>query len=176
MTVPGVLPWIPLLVAASMGVARPAAAPRATEEPSSAWLGPAAPAIPAAAAADIITIDWRVLRTLDYRTGTSSDTLRALERRLVRLAGFVVPLEDFQESAKEFLLVPYFGACIHLPPPPPNQLVYVTLPNTTRISQWNPVWIEGTLEVIKYKSIYGVAGFRMKADRIVPYENTGKWP
>jgi hypothetical protein len=129
-----------------------------------------------AATRDIITIDWHVLRTLDYRTGKSSDTLRALERRRVRLAGFVVPLEDFQERAKEFLLVPYFGACVHLPPPPPNQLVYVTMHSTTPISLWNPVWVEGTLAVINYKSIYGVAGFRMKADRIVPYENTGKWP
>lgn len=128
------------------------------------------------ATADVITIDWRVLRTLDFKTGQVSDTLRSLERRLVRLAGFVVPLEDFQERAKEFLLVPYFGACVHLPPPPPNQLVYVTLQSSTRISTIEPVWIEGTLEVITYKSIYGVAGFRMKADRIVPYEKTGKWP
>jgi hypothetical protein len=127
-------------------------------------------------AADIITIDWRVLRTLDFKTGQVSDTLRSLERKLVRLAGFVVPLEDFQERAKEFLLVPYFGACVHLPPPPPNQLVYVTLQSTTRISTWEPVWIEGTLQVINYKSIYGVAGFQMRVDRIVPYEKTGKWP
>jgi hypothetical protein len=124
-------------------------------------------------ATDIITIDWRVLRTLDFKTGQVSDTLRSLERRLVRLAGFVVPLEDFQERAKEFLLVPYFGACVHLPP---NQLVYVTLQSTTRISTMEPVWIEGTLQVIKYKSVYGVAGFQMRVDRIVPYEKTGKWP
>jgi hypothetical protein len=92
-----------------------------------------------AATRDIITIDWHVLRTLDYRTGKSSDTLRALERRRVRLAGFVVPLEDLQERAKEFLPVPCFGSRVHLPPPPPDQLVYVTMQGTTRIAMAGPV-------------------------------------
>jgi hypothetical protein len=161
-----------MLLVAGLHGASPA--PRATEL---AAVAPVEVPCPSGSnAADVITIDWRVLRTLDFKTGQVSDTLRSLERRLVRLAGYVVPLEDFQERAKEFLLVPYFGACVHLPPPPPNQLVYVTLQSSTRISTMEPVWIEGTLEVITYKSIYGVAGFRMKADRIVPYEKTGKWP
>jgi uncharacterized protein len=162
--------WAHLLVGAGLCSAHPAPVPSASDAPPPATSSTAA----GVATTDIITIDWKVLRTLDYRTGQSSDTLRALERRLVRLAGFVVPLEDFQERAKEFLLVPYYGACVHLPPPPPNQLVYVTMHNTTPISMWSPVWIEGTLEIINYRSVYGVAGFRMRADRIAPYEKNGR--
>ncbi|WP_373058706.1 DUF3299 domain-containing protein [Gemmatimonas sp.] len=126
--------------------------------------------------ADVITIDWRVLRTLDFRTGKASDTLRFLEKRRVRIAGFIVPLEDFQERAKEFLLVPSFGQCVHLPPPPPNQMVHVSVDRTIRISWRDPVWIEGTLQMIKYESVYGAAGFRMRVDRITAYEDSGKWP
>ena len=137
---------------------------------------PALPAFGAVANADVITIDWRVLRTLDFRSGKHSDTLRFLEKRRVRIAGFIVPLEDFQERAKEFLLVPSFGQCVHLPPPPPNQMVHVTVNRTIPISWRDPVWIEGTLQVIKYESVYGAAGFRMRVDRVTAYEDSGKWP
>ena len=122
---------------------------------------------------DLVTINWSVLRTLDYRSGAVSDTLKKLNGRRVRVPGFIVPLEDFQESAKEFLLVPYFGACVHEPPPPPNQMVYVKMSSGShKISMWDPVWIEGVLEVSKYQSIYGAAGFRMTAQRIVPYRRS----
>jgi len=122
-------------------------------------------------------INWSVLRGLQYRAGTMSDTLRKLNGKRVRVPGFIVPLEDFQETAKEFLLVPYFGACVHEPPPPPNQMVYVAMNSgTARFTMWEPVWIEGTLVVQKYQSIYGAAGFRMKAERILPYRRPGEEP
>lgn len=120
---------------------------------------------------DVITIDWRLLRGLDFRKGVKSDTLRWLDGRRVRLPGFIVPLEDFQERAKEFLLVPYFGACVHLPPPPPNQMVYATLRSEQPMATFYPVWIEGTLRITNFKSPYGIAGFRMQVTRMTPYED-----
>lgn len=128
-------------------------------------------------AQDVPQVNWSVLRTLQFRSGTLSDTLRKLNGKRVRVPGFIAPLEDFQETAKEFLLVPYFGACVHEPPPPPNQMVYVAMNSgTVRFSMWEPVWIEGTLSVSKYQSIYGAAGFRMKAERILPYRRPGEDP
>ena len=122
-----------------------------------------------------IVINWSVLRTLQYRSGAMSDTLRKLNGKRVRVPGFIVPLEDFQEAAKEFLLVPYFGACVHEPPPPPNQMVYVAMRSgSTKIALFDPVWIEGTLNVTKYQSIYGAAGFKMVAERIIPYRRPGE--
>jgi hypothetical protein len=177
-----VLSWIVMVFVAGMCSVRPAAVPDAvaTPRPEASALQSTSASVRlisnAEPSADVITIDWRILRNLDFRTGKASDTLRFLATRRVRLPGFIVPLEDFQDRAKEFLLVPYFGACVHLPPPPPNQMIYVTMNRETPISWWNPVWIEGTLKIINYKSVYGNAGFRMTVDRITAYEDNGKWP
>ena len=70
-------------------------------------------------------MDWRMLRELNYRTGKVSPSLKALDGKLVKIPGYMVPLEDDSEVVSEFLLVPYVGACIHTPPPPPNQIVQV---------------------------------------------------
>lgn len=118
----------------------------------------------------VTTITWAQLRGLDSRTGAVSSALRKLDGRKVRVPGFIVPLEDFQEVFKEFLLVPYFGACVHTPPPPANQMIYASASGrTVRAEWWAPVWLEGTLTITSYQSVYGVAGFRMTVDRITPY-------
>jgi len=117
-----------------------------------------------------VTIDWTLLRTLDHRLGTASDALRALDGKRVRLPGFIVPLDDLEDTVKEFLLVPYYGACVHVPPPPPNQLVYAQMARgSTPMSWWQAVWLEGTLHITRYQSVYGVAGFRMTVERVTPY-------
>ena len=68
----------------------------------------------------------------------------------VYLAGFVAPVSYDGAIITEFLLVPYFGACIHVPPPPPNQTVLVTLDKADGLTfedSWGPVWVVGTLAV-----------------------------
>lgn len=116
------------------------------------------------------TIDWGVLATLNLRTGEPSDSLRQLDGRRVRLAGFVVPLEDFQERAAEFLLVPYFGACVHMPPPPANQMVYARVrTGVVPLQLFAPVWLDGTLRVTRVQSVYGAASYRMTVESITPY-------
>lgn len=168
------LQWTTLIATALLWSLRPSGAPAAFAASGLAAAftasGPVG-AHDALTADDAITIDWRLLRGLDFRKGTRSDTLRWLDGRRVRLPGFIVPLEDFQERAKEFLLVPYFGACVHLPPPPPNQMVYATLRSELPMATFYPVWIEGTLRITNYKSPYGVAGFRMQVTRMTPYED-----
>lgn len=70
-----------------------------------------------------------------------------LDGAYVRLPGYVVPL-DFaaDKQYQEFLLVPYFGACLHSPPPPPNQTVFVTAKPAAKVDNiWEPVWIEGIM-------------------------------
>jgi hypothetical protein len=119
-----------------------------------------------------VVVMWDVLEGLDYRTGAVSKQLTALEGKRVKIPGFMVPLEDFAEVVTEFLLVPYFGACVHTPPPPPNQMVYVKMDGgaKTKIGWWDPVWIEGTLAVKNYDGPYGVAGFQLTGMRVTPYE------
>ena len=89
----------------------------------------------------------------------------------VRLPGFVVPLEGNDKEIREFLLVPYFGACIHVPPPPANQLIHV-LPDRSINADLNmmPIWVNGVLTVDRYDSEMGNAAYRMQGIRIEPYQ------
>ncbi|MFB9215654.1 DUF3299 domain-containing protein [Vibrio sinaloensis] len=65
----------------------------------------------------------------------------------VKIPGFVIPLEGDENMVTEFLLVPYFGACIHVPPPPPNQIIYVKFPKGAPIQQlWDVIYVVGTLK------------------------------
>lgn len=88
----------------------------------------------------------------------------------VRLPGYVVPLEDLPEGMKEFLLVPYFGACIHSPPPPANQIVHVVLDKPAkRLRMMDMVWVTGPVSATKTDSHMGVAGYRIEARQVAPY-------
>ena len=88
-----------------------------------------------------------------------------------KLPGFVVPLELSGEGkVKEFLLVPYFGACIHYPPPPSNQIVYVTLDEPVEIeSPWDPIWAIGQLKTEAFESDLAAASYTMAARLIEEY-------
>ena len=95
---------------------------------------------------------------------SSAPIVPELDNKLVKLAGFVVPLDfDFDnETFKEFLLVPYYGACIHVPPPPSNQIVHIS--STEPLKQdWldYAVWVTGTLKTKSVYSEYGFAGYSM---------------
>ena len=70
----------------------------------------------------------------------------ALDGKLVRLPGYALPLEFHERGVTEFLLVPYVGACIHVPPPPPNQIVLAQLQSAFEVEDlYDPVWITGRL-------------------------------
>ena len=71
-----------------------------------------------------------------------------LNGRFIRLAGYVLPLEFSDKGVDEFLLVPYVGACIHVPPPPPNQIVYVRTKHTIMADDlYRPVWVTGHIGI-----------------------------
>lgn len=88
-----------------------------------------------------------------------------------RLPGFAVPIEFDGDRVYSFLLVPYFGACIHTPPPPANQMVYVEYNAGFRLpSLYDPVIIEGVFEVEQHVAEgLGTAGYRMQAQRVTLY-------
>ena len=82
---------------------------------------------------------------IERRNGLINDKMNG---RFVRLAGYVLPLEFNEAGVNEFLLVPYVGACIHVPPPPPNQIVYVRLNHTINADDlYRPVWVTGRVSV-----------------------------
>jgi uncharacterized protein len=125
------------------------------------------------AAQDSPPIDWRVLAGLDYLSGKATDTLKKLEGRQVRVPGFVVPLDDFQEDGAEFLLVPYYGACVHTPPPPPNQIIFVQMASkkAVKLALFDAVWMHGKLKIATVESPYGTVGFTLDGLKMEPYSS-----
>jgi hypothetical protein len=95
-----------------------------------------------------------------------------LDGHAVRLPGFVVPLETDATTISEFLLVPYFGACIHVPPPPANQTVLVTTLSDQPYEGglFDTVWVEGRLRVTPFSNELGDAGYHIEDAQVSLYE------
>lgn len=101
------------------------------------------------------------------------DTVTELDGEYVRIPGYVVPF-DFNSKfrQREFLFVPYMGACIHTPPPPPNQIIFIRADPPVRVKDiWAPYWIEGTLKSEKVENDLGDAAYALKMSSIEPYLN-----
>lgn len=102
----------------------------------------------------------------------NAPVVKALDGQQVRLPGYIVPLEVSEEGrTTEFLLVPYYGACIHVPPPPSNQIVHIVSEMGVRVEDlYQPYWIEGRMQVKAASSELADAGYQMEAEKIYAYE------
>ncbi len=129
------------------------------------WAGPAA-------AKDPTIVDWMMLFELDYETGKYPETLGQLNGETVQVPGYVVPLHTEGNEILELTLVPQFGMCIHIPPPPPNQMVYVKLKEGVKFKDVfaRPIWITGKLSIVNTDSKYGATGFTIADANVRPYE------
>jgi len=95
---------------------------------------------------------------------------KSLAGMAVRIPGYVVPLEDSKDGLKEFLLVPYFGACVHSPPPPANQIIHIVASSPAKgLRSMDAVWVSGSMSLDKTDSYMGVAGYRIQAQTVLPY-------
>jgi hypothetical protein len=93
----------------------------------------------------------------------------------VRIPGFVVPLEDSKEGLKEFLLVPYFGACIHSPPPPANQIIHVLPRKPAKgLRSMDTVWVSGPIATVRTDSYMGASSYRIEATDVAPYQERAR--
>jgi hypothetical protein len=93
----------------------------------------------------------------------------ALNGTRIRIPGFLVPLDIARGQVSEFLLVPYFGACIHTPPPPANQIIHVFPSKPYKADAMEPVWVSGTLETTRSDTVLGSAGYRLRAELVAPF-------
>jgi uncharacterized protein len=116
------------------------------------------------------SVTWSTLKTLNSSQPNSA--AQALNNKQVAIPGFMVPLEDDADQVTEFILVPFAGACIHVPPPPPNQMIYVKLARhqKAKMSFSDPILVTGTLHVTTVQSPYGDISFNMDGDSVKPYE------
>lgn len=123
------------------------------------------------AAGNYKEIDWRLLRQLDEKTGSKPPELAGIDGKPIKIPGFVVPLDDDDAGLTEFLLVPSPQACIHVPPPPANQMIMIRMKSGTAPQRsWGPVWIKGQLNIATMDSQYGKIAYMMRGDSAEPYK------
>lgn len=105
----------------------------------------------------------------------NAPTNPAMNGAEVRIPGFLVPLEEANGQVSEFLLVPYFGACIHTPPPPANQIIHVRASNATKgLRAMDTIWVSGKLQTVRNDSMMGVSGYHITAQSVTRYTGGAK--
>jgi len=109
----------------------------------------------------------------DYQRALNSTAVQAeYDKQKLRIAGFVVPVTvDSDQNITTFFLVPYYGACIHMPPPPPNQIIYSTINKTFKVDDINaPYWVEGTMSTTLTENAIARSAYSMVVSNIELYE------
>ncbi len=102
----------------------------------------------------------------------STRVIEAFDGKAIRIPGFIVPLEQNDEQkATAFFVVPYFGACLHMPPPPPNQILYVEYKEGIAVENlYDPYWFEGTVKIDNHESALGTSAYSLVLDSFALYE------
>jgi hypothetical protein len=152
---------------------------------------PPAPAPVAAPPAPFTETDWFALVPRDWEPGKtfSADMARlsdewahapvdpSLDNTRIRIAGFMIPLDTDNGVVHEFLIVPYFGACIHAPPPPANQVIHAFARHPLHdVRMMDPVYVSGTLRIARDQTpdsaagLIDVIGYEMQAEAVTPYK------
>ncbi len=100
----------------------------------------------------------------------NAPTVAAMAGRRIKLPGYLVPLDETRDGIREFLLVPYFGACIHTPPPPANQIIHARSQAPIKGFQtMDAVWASGTLDLVRGSTNMGASGYLMVVARVQAY-------
>ncbi|MDO4681980.1 MAG: DUF3299 domain-containing protein [Lautropia sp.] len=147
----------------------------------------------------LIPPDWEPLKdfqTMDFSSMSDNDprAIRALRKlqaawknaplnpaikqEKIEISGFIIPLDSSTpDSIEELLLVPYFGACIHVPPPPSNQIIHVVLDKPLKgFQMMDPVTVRGELTPSRQDTPYGSSGYRLSAQQLSAYEEPAEMP
>jgi len=143
---------------------------------------------------DLVPADWHpeeIFKQLDFGSLRDNDpratealqkmrdawdqapVVSAMSGQRVRIPGFLVKLEGDAQTVREFLLVPYFGACIHVPPPPANQVIHVVpdKPVPAAVARDSgAVWVSGVLSTTAKATDLGNASYKLKAVKVEAYK------
>lgn len=100
-----------------------------------------------------------------------------LDGQRIKLPGYLVPLTLEGEKLKDFLMVPYFGACIHVPPPPPNQVVFVSLPEAVAVADpYGPHWVTGVLHTTTSSTELAEAAYTLSGELVEMFDWDAMFP
>ncbi|MGB2217630.1 MAG: DUF3299 domain-containing protein [Porticoccaceae bacterium] len=107
-----------------------------------------------------------------YQQALVSTNIRPeMDGKAIRIPGFIVPLEfNSEQTITEFFLVPYFGACLHMSPPAPNQIIYVKHPEGIQLNAlYDPFWITGVLRASLVENDLAAAAYVVEMADYEPY-------
>ena len=126
--------------------------------------------------------DIKTLQAMSLTDAASKRFLQALEStrivetfngKWVKIPGFIVPLAtDEKQQVIQFFIVPYFGACLHMPPPPPNQIIFVNASTGIELtSLYDAFWFEGKLKIDTTDNLLGKSAYSITLHNVYPYED-----
>ena len=105
--------------------------------------------------------------------GTGGLINMSLNDKKIKIAGYITPIAFDGDNVTEFLLVPYLGACIHVPPPPANQIIYVKSASGLKADEiWSPKWITGILRTNSVSTIAADVGYSIQEASVTPYKTS----
>ena len=101
----------------------------------------------------------------------STNVIPEMNNAAITIPAFVVPLEfNEDQSVSQFFLVPYFGACIHQPPPPPNQIIFVNYPKGLVLNTlYDPYWVSGILSTSIVENEMATAAYTLEVSKYEIY-------
>jgi hypothetical protein len=103
----------------------------------------------------------------------STRVVETFDGKSIRVPGFIVPIEtDEQKRVTQFFIVPYFGACMHMPPPPPNQIIFVKSSEGIEVtSLYDAFLFEGVLSIDTTDSLLGKSAYSLQLNKAYLYED-----
>ena len=103
---------------------------------------------------------------------SSTRVIQEFDGKAIRIPGFIVPLEQNEDKeVTRFFIVPYFGACLHMPPPPPNQILYVESEHGITLENlYDPYWFEGIVSIEQKVDAMGTSAYSLSLDNYALYE------
>lgn len=171
--------WMMAALVALAGLAGPAAAqaprslkwdelvPPGPPKPLKPFFGSRPPANPDATAEPPPSEDQPWMSGPAKQSSAPAPVVAELDGQRVSIGGYVVPLDFESTKVKEFLLVPFVGACIHVPPPPANQIIYVKPAEPFAIkATFDPVWVTGKISVAPMFTGLAETGYSIAAEKV----------
>ena len=106
------------------------------------------------------------------RALTSRRIIPEMDGQAIRIPGFIVPLAfDGEQTITQFFLVPFFGACLHMPPPPPNQMIFINYPQGIKLEAlYDAFWVSGILQTSLVENEVATAAYSMQMQSFEIYE------
>lgn len=103
---------------------------------------------------------------------SSTRVIQGFDGKAIRIPGFIVPLaQNEDKEVTRFFIVPYFGACLHMPPPPPNQILYVESEQGIALENlYDPYWFEGVVSIEQKVDAMGTSAYSLALDNYALYE------